>query len=89
MLIIFRFTADPSVHVYNCSSADIKSLSSQEVAKIGFQAQEKVPLEGILWRPGVIYVKTRFLYFILVLLLHILPSTILDGVLKISGKEPM
>ncbi|KAF7988464.1 hypothetical protein HCN44_001037 [Aphidius gifuensis] len=84
-----KFTADPAVHVYNCSSADIKSVSLEEVANLGLRCQETYPLEGIIWKPDVLHVRSRFTFFIYVLILHILPSLILDGILKISGKKTM
>lgn len=80
---------DPTVHVYNCSSADVKNLSASEVKDMGFRCNEEIPLEDIIWRPASRQVMNKFVYVILVLLWHVLPALLIDGLLRISGKKPM
>lgn len=77
------------MHVYNCSSADTKSLSLTEIIGIAFQYNEKIPLEGIMWKPDTIILSNPLLYYLAVLILHLLPALIVDGMLMLSGRRPM
>ncbi|XP_015116093.1 putative fatty acyl-CoA reductase CG5065 [Diachasma alloeum] len=86
---LIPITADPSVHVYNCASADVKSVSFEELNNMGMRVIDKYPLEGNVWRPGAFHTKSKTVYYLLVLLLHLLPGMVIDTILKFSGRKPM
>nr|QGV11525.1 FAR5 [Tetrastichus brontispae] len=82
-------TQEPDIHVYNCSSADIKSISMAEIGEMGIRLTEKVPLEDIIWRPAATVTSVKTVYYLLTLILHLLPAYIIDFLLKMAGKKPM
>ncbi|XP_057334726.1 fatty acyl-CoA reductase 1-like [Microplitis mediator] len=86
---IKTITRDPSVHVYNCSSADMKNLSVDEIKRMALLCASKNPLEGIIWRPSISYTTNNLYYYTLVLLTHLLPALLLDAILTLSGHKPM
>ncbi|XP_043285674.1 putative fatty acyl-CoA reductase CG5065 [Venturia canescens] len=85
---ITTITKDPSVHVYNCSSADTKNITLQELINMGLKYNEQIPLEGCLWKPSTIRTNEKIVYYILMLFLHLLPAIFIDGLLKMSGRKP-
>ena len=89
LLSFYRITKDPSIHVYNCSTADIKSISMAEVAEMGVRFMEKIPLEGAIWKPSITIARNKVVYYLLTLILHIIPALFIDAALKLSGRKPM
>ncbi|XP_076657827.1 putative fatty acyl-CoA reductase CG5065 [Halictus rubicundus] len=86
---LVTLSEDPEVHVYNCSSYNIRRVSIRELIAIGQKSNEKIPVDGIIWYPRTALTKSHFLYYVLTLLVHLLPSLIIDSVLKITGRRPM
>ncbi|CAG5080950.1 Similar to far1: Fatty acyl-CoA reductase 1 (Xenopus laevis) [Cotesia congregata] len=86
---IRTITKDPSVHVYNCSSADMKNVSVEEIKRMALICASKNPLEGIIWAPSITYTTNNLYYFASVLLFHLLPGLVLDFILYLSGHKPM
>ncbi|XP_076280186.1 putative fatty acyl-CoA reductase CG5065 [Lasioglossum baleicum] len=80
---------DPEVHVYNCSSYNIRRVVSREIVTLGLKSNAERPLDGIIWYPRTVLTKSRFLHYVLTLLVHLLPSLIIDRVLKMTGRRPM
>lgn len=75
--------------VYNCSSNQIKTMDIQNIVRTGFNITKIVPLDNVLWKPYTTITKSKFVYYILVLLLHIIPALFLDGIMKLFGARPM
>ncbi|XP_034947439.1 fatty acyl-CoA reductase 1-like [Chelonus insularis] len=86
---ITTITRDPSIHVYNCSSADMKCISLDDLKSCALVIHEDVPLEGVLWAPRTLYTQSEIVYFINVLLFHLLPALIVDTILIFSNRKPM
>lgn len=61
----------------------------QNIVRMGFNITKEIPLEGIIWSPRTTITKSPFVYYILVLLLHILPALFLDAIMKLFGARPM
>lgn len=80
---------DPEVHVYNCSANEIMRVAAKEVIALGLRTNAKLPLDGVLWYPRTTITTNRVIYYIMTLLLHLLPALIIDSILKLSGKKPM
>ncbi|XP_012288416.1 fatty acyl-CoA reductase 1 [Orussus abietinus] len=82
-------TQDPRIQVFNCSACDIKSISMKELIDMAFSLTAKIPLEGVLWAPHTKLTASKTLYYFLVILLHLLPALLIDGLLKITGRKSM
>ncbi|CAL1687698.1 unnamed protein product [Lasius platythorax] len=74
--------------VYNCSSSHRMNPSHILLMQISEKVVAEIPLEDMIWTPGVITTKSRFFYGILVLLLHIIPAIFIDGLLRFAGRRP-
>jgi fatty acyl-CoA reductase len=57
--------------------------------EIGFKEHEEIPFNNILWKPRVFMTKYQALYRVNVILLHLIPALLLDGLLKLSGNKPL
>ncbi|KAJ8688008.1 hypothetical protein QAD02_023803 [Eretmocerus hayati] len=86
---LVTITRDPSIYVYNCSSADIKSISMVEIAEMGLRYVHEIPLDDVIWKPSLIIARDKMTYYILTLLLHFLPALLIDSLLKLAGRKPM
>ncbi|XP_018407298.1 PREDICTED: fatty acyl-CoA reductase 1-like [Cyphomyrmex costatus] len=79
---------DSTFIVLNCISQ--KNLTHQNGAKIFYKIMiDEVPLEGIVWTPNVIMTDNFVLYYILTILLHVLPAALMDLSSKFSRRRPM
>ncbi|XP_011880536.1 PREDICTED: fatty acyl-CoA reductase 1-like, partial [Vollenhovia emeryi] len=74
-----------TIDIYNCTSNQIKYLTNKGSLDVGMKITEEIPLDNILWKPRTILTTSSFVYYILVLLLHVIPATILDGMMKLYG----
>ncbi|XP_011862153.1 PREDICTED: fatty acyl-CoA reductase 1-like [Vollenhovia emeryi] len=77
------------VDVYHCSSNGIKSLSLRTITNVGLEITKDIPFENVIWKSQTIITNSNFIYYILLLLLHVIPAIILDGILKLIGARPM
>jgi fatty acyl-CoA reductase len=75
--------------VYNSSSHKLITVTNGEMSKIGFNLVEEVPLNGIMWKPSVVATKYAAWYYVNVLLLHLFPALLIDGLLHLRGKKPL
>ena len=60
----------------------------REVSNIGLKLPEEIPFNGIMWKPSVVTTKYSAWYYVNVILLHLIPGLLLDGLLKLGGKKP-
>ncbi|XP_076668282.1 putative fatty acyl-CoA reductase CG5065 [Andrena cerasifolii] len=82
-------TKDPEVHVYNCTSYQICRVLQQQMIATGLAINETTPLEGIIWYPRTTLTSSSFYHYLLTLILHLLPALLIDGFLKLKGRQPM
>lgn len=75
--------------MYNGTSSQIARTSHKEMVEIGLKVNKEIPVEGIIWYPQTFIISNRFLYFLLTLLIHVIPALIIDEILKIMGRQPM
>ncbi|XP_014478672.1 PREDICTED: fatty acyl-CoA reductase 1-like isoform X2 [Dinoponera quadriceps] len=80
---------DKTAHVYNCSSNSLKKLNMMQIQQTGFEIVRQIPIEGIIWSPHTTLTKNRWMYYILMLLLHVLPALCIDSIIKLCGARPM
>ncbi|XP_020291111.1 fatty acyl-CoA reductase 1-like [Pseudomyrmex gracilis] len=86
---IQSISEDNSLHIYNSSVNNHKSVSLEEMIHTGFRALCDIPLEHTIWKPNTIIAKNRLLYYVLTLILQVLPALFIDAILKIIGVRPM
>jgi len=75
--------------ILNCAAFNKKNVSLDIVMEIGHQLLEEIPLEGVLWTPNPILTDSSITYYILTILLHILPAILIDLILKLTKYQPM
>ncbi|KAL0103232.1 hypothetical protein PUN28_017512 [Cardiocondyla obscurior] len=80
-------TADSTVFVLNFSSQ--KSFSFKNSMNILSSIIKETPFEKTLWVPNTILTDNLLIFYVLTILLHILPAIIFDSVLYVSGRRPM
>jgi len=64
-------------------------MNIQNIVSIGLGIIKDVPLSGIIWKPRTKITKNFLIYYISMLLLHILPAIFLDTIMKLFGFPPM
>lgn len=80
---------DNVIDVYNCSSSQMKPMNIHNIVQIGLDLTRDVPLDNIIWKPQTTITNSYLMYYILVLLLHILPAILLDTIMKLFGIRPI
>ncbi|XP_020296924.1 fatty acyl-CoA reductase 1-like [Pseudomyrmex gracilis] len=78
-----------NLHIYNCSVNTMNTISIGKLIRAGFRAVYDIPFERTIWKPQTIMTNSGLLYYILVLVLHIVPALLIDAVLKILRLRPM
>ncbi|KAG5314163.1 FACR1 reductase, partial [Acromyrmex insinuator] len=78
---------DSALLVVNCTS--FKNCTHQHSSNIFNNLIKDEPFEGTVWTPGAIVTQNFVLFYILTILLHILPAILIDLILKCIGRQPM
>ncbi|KAG5336095.1 FACR1 reductase, partial [Acromyrmex heyeri] len=73
--------------VVNCTSQ--KYITYQDCIKMMFNIVNEIPLEETVWTPHTILTDNLVLFYILTILLHILPTILIDLILIFAGRRPM
>ncbi|KYQ54967.1 Fatty acyl-CoA reductase 1, partial [Trachymyrmex zeteki] len=74
--------------ILNCTSQ--KHLTHPDGVKFFLSIMtDEIPLEGTVWTPNTIVTDNFILFYILTVLLHVLPATLMDLILKFSGRRPV
>lgn len=73
--------------IYNCATGktDISEMAGDNMREVS----EKYPLSQCFWEPNGTLTTNKLYFFILNILVHIIPALVLDTALKIAGKPPM
>ncbi|XP_038219949.1 fatty acyl-CoA reductase 1-like [Zerene cesonia] len=77
------------VEVYHCSSSHMKTMTLGEIIEHGKEIIKEVPLDKMMWISDGGVTKSRLVYNMKVLILHLLPALLVDLLLSVSGKPPM
>lgn len=83
------FTPGSPPLILNCTTSNMKSFSLEAVCKMGFQLVDEIPLEGTIWTPSVIITDSSTIYYILTILMHVLPAILIDLILKLTKHQPI
>ncbi|RLU20288.1 hypothetical protein DMN91_006895 [Ooceraea biroi] len=78
---------DDTFHIYNCS--DLTHVSIKKFADISARLLEQIPFEKMIWMPSNSTTSNYLKYYILIILLHIMPALFIDGILKLLNINPM
>ncbi|KAG5336096.1 FACR1 reductase, partial [Acromyrmex heyeri] len=79
---------DSALLVVNCTS--ILNFTRQHYSNIFANLViNDIPLEGVVSMPDTIVTQNFVLFYTLTILLHILPATLIDLILKCIGRQPM
>ncbi|XP_076632053.1 fatty acyl-CoA reductase wat-like [Colletes latitarsis] len=79
-------TNDPPI--YNYLSSWNTNITWAQYIDLGLQHGKEIPSIRSIWCYIFIPVKRTYAYFILIALLHLLPATIIDAVLILTGGKP-
>ena len=83
----FSETSQPAV--YNAAAHEVKRITIADVSKIALKMGEEIPLTSIMWKPSVVMTKYQAWYYVNVILLHLIPGLLIDGLIKLSGNKPL
>ncbi|XP_018060142.1 PREDICTED: fatty acyl-CoA reductase 1-like [Atta colombica] len=83
----FIYTS-PSPFVLNCTNQQ-RSTYEQDIKELLDIIIKDVPFEATVWTPNTILTNNFVQFYILTILLHILPAILIDLVLKFSRRQPM
>lgn len=77
--------------VLQCTSYSVQWLrpSLEQLAAYGMNVQEEYPLNDIVWYPCPNVTTSTFMCYVRTVLFMLLPSLLVDGLLKLSGRKPM
>jgi hypothetical protein len=67
----------------------MKRITIDDVCKLGLNLVKEIPLTRIMWKPSVIMTKNQAWYYVNVILLHLIPGLLIDGLIKLSGNKPL
>ena len=87
-MFIVSSTAGPSPFVLNCTNQQ-RSTYEQDIKELFDITIKDVPFEATVWTPNTILTNNFVQFYILTILLHILPAILIDLVLKFSRRQPM
>lgn len=85
--LFFSDTSQPSL--YNAAAHKLHTHTVSQVMDIAMKVHEEFPINGILWKPRVTMTACKAWYYVNVILLHLVPGMLVDGLLKLSGKKPL
>lgn len=86
--MFISFTTNPTSFVLNYINQ--RYTTYQNDIKLAFSVvNDEVPFERIIWTHHAISIDNFLLFYILTILLHILPAMLIDLILKFSGRRPM
>jgi fatty acyl-CoA reductase len=87
ILFIVSFTPGSPPFVVNCTSE--RNMTMYALVKLGLNITKEIPLENIVWTRNTIFTESNIVFYILTILLHILPAMLVDLILKLCGSKPM
>lgn len=75
--------------VYNSAAEYEHSWQYKKMLDCGKENMIRLSFTKLLWVPGGCITTWRLKYYVLVLLMHILPALLVDALCKIYGKRPL
>lgn len=78
-----------STPVYNCSSYGLSTATLQQIVDIGKCLTERIPFEKMIFMPGGRITSNRYLNYVKLIFLQLLPALLIDLILRFKGHKPM
>ncbi|EAT43246.1 AAEL005296-PA [Aedes aegypti] len=75
--------------IYNSAAEVHKTADYRFLVRDGEDLYYKTPATQMLWFPGGLNAPFKLLYYVLFFFFQIIPSMLLDALLKLSGRKPM
>lgn len=77
------------LEVYNMCSENEKLLSLEQVQDVCIELIVDYPLAKMLWHPFLYITCSKYFYFLLVVVYHLLPALLIDGIMNLLGTKPL
>jgi alcohol-forming fatty acyl-CoA reductase len=75
--------------VINCCLSNYRNATYNQIIDMGKALQDEIPLGQMLWVPGGSLTRCRYLNYIKVIFLQLLPAMLIDQLLKVTGTKPL
>lgn len=83
------YEKDDKIPVYNCASYGISTVKIQQIVDIGKSLTEVVPFEKTIFLPGGRITSNRYVNYVKLIVLQLLPALIIDLILRLKGQKPL
>ncbi|XP_052860472.1 putative fatty acyl-CoA reductase CG5065 [Anopheles cruzii] len=74
--------------IYNCCISNLRNSTMSQIVEMGRLLSDEIPLDKCIWAPGGGITQIRIHNLFRVLLYHILPAILIDGVFRLMGQKP-
>lgn len=81
--------SEDKIPVYNCASYGVSTAKIQQIVDIGKCLTEVIPLEKMIFLPGGHITSNRYLNYVKLITLQLLPAIIIDSILRLKGHKPL
>lgn len=78
-----------SLPIYNCCTSSQRCATMEQIIDMGKEIQDETPLDKMLWAPGGGLTRCRYLNYLKVIFLHLLPAFMIDIALSVKGHKPL
>ncbi|XP_045770546.1 fatty acyl-CoA reductase 1-like [Maniola jurtina] len=76
--------------IYNvCNGQMGYHVTAEEILSIGHKITDEVPLDNVVWTAGGAITDNKYLYYVYVIMLQLLPAILIDTLLWLLGKKTM
>lgn len=78
-----------SLPIYNCCTSSQRCATMEQIIDMGKEIQDETPLDKMLWAPGGGLTRCRYLNYLKVIFLHLLPAFMIDIALSVKDHKPL
>ncbi|XP_053678515.1 putative fatty acyl-CoA reductase CG5065 [Anopheles nili] len=80
--------SNPELPIYNCCISNLRNSTMAQIVELGRSLSDEIPLDKCIWAPGGGITQIRIHNLMRVLLFHILPAILIDGIFRLMGQKP-
>ncbi|KAF9794074.1 hypothetical protein SFRURICE_013539 [Spodoptera frugiperda] len=84
-----KLSPTDDVPIYNCCSGRLNIITMGDMIEKAKRISWTYPFNDILWVPGGGLTTSRTVYYVKLLIQHLLPAMLVDTILWCAGKKPM
>ena len=74
---------------YNGSNNGVKNINVQTLLDMGQKVWNESPFDSVLWYPKIKITNCYYSYIFRMIMYQLVPALLVDGLLKLMGKQPM